>query len=479
LLAVIFVGLPSLLPMPPGGAGGFPGAAGAQTSNVTPEETYMVSLSELSVGLNATGSLEANDQLTLNFETSAPVVEVLVSAGQTVRAGDVLARLETIDAEANLRTAEIALTEAQADLEELVAPPRDIDVRVAEATVNTAQAGINAAYSDRPTGNEVEIERIESELARNQLWQTQLNRDITLQNPPEFRGNDAYAQEVELEANARAGERDVEIADVNYADIQDDGPNGSALGSANAQLASAQAELNRLIDGPSDEELRRAEIDIESALLDIDSAQADLQDATLVAPLDGVIANEDLEIGAYPPADGALTLIDSSAFTIDLLIDENDIANVQLGQVVDLNVDALPDADITGTITKIEAAPTAVGQLVTYAVEVTLNPTDAHLRVGMSATATVVTEALTGVITVPNRFIRIDDVTQQTLVTVQTSEGTYQDQPVTLGVRNSTESQIVSGLQAGQTIALLPRTEEAAGGGLFPPAPGGGAQGGF
>jgi multidrug efflux pump subunit AcrA (membrane-fusion protein) len=83
------------------------------------------------------------------------VTEVLAQEGDTVAAGDVLARLEMIDleravaqAELSLHQAEVRLSQAQLKLEQLQEPPDEVDVRQAEHAVAQAAAAIVAAQLD-------------------------------------------------------------------------------------------------------------------------------------------------------------------------------------------------------------------------------------------------------------------------------------------------------------------------------------------
>jgi multidrug efflux pump subunit AcrA (membrane-fusion protein) len=138
----------------------------------------------------------------------------------------------------------------------------------------------------------------------------------------------------------------------------------------------------------------------------------------------------------------------------------------------------LKDTDITGKVTKIESAPKIDGQLVTYTATVTIDTTTAPLRPMMSATATITIGELKDVILIPNRFIRVDNNNNRTYVTVE-ENGKYVDATVTIGMRNETSSQIVSGLQVGQNIVLLPGQSQSStqGGGMFGRPPGGAAGG--
>ena len=164
-------------------------------------------------------------------------------------------------------------------------------------------------------------------------------------------------------------------------------------------------------------------------------------------------------VGELPPTTGVVELIDASTFFVDLAIDETEIVDIEIGQTVELTLDALPESDVTGHIVRVAQTPTRVGQVVTYTARVALDPTSEPIRVGMNTTATIKVKELNDVMTLRNRFIRIDRATQQAYVTIQREDGRFEEVEVELGLRNETESQIVSGLQAGQRVVLLPREE--------------------
>ncbi|MCS7071806.1 MAG: HlyD family efflux transporter periplasmic adaptor subunit, partial [Anaerolinea sp.] len=146
-----------------------------------------------------------------------------------------------------------------------------------------------------------------------------------------------------------------------------------------------------------------------------------------------------------------------SQLHVDLAVDETDVVRIAPGQPVTLRLDALPDAAIRGTVTRIAAVPTVAGQLVTYPVEVTIDPGDQPVRIGMSATATITVRELSDIIVLPNRFIRIDRDTGQAFVVVESAPGDFREVQVALGERGEIESEIVSGLNDGDVVVLLPR----------------------
>lgn len=438
------------------------------------QDETQVRLDDLAVTVSATGAVAPAHQVGLAFEFSAPVHEILVHEGQVVRAGDVLARLDTRDLETALKSARVSLDAQQVAYDALTAAPREVDIAVARAALNiaAAQAGTVSLSAD---ATQLEIARLQTELARNQLWQSQLQRDLNFAIPPAER---EFAEEMGIELpdtdqmardtvpnQLKSADYEVLIADENYAALLTQGADTAGLSSASAQIAVAQAQLEKLLNGPTETDLQIAEMQLQIARLAVDQAAVNLNRGVLTAPLDGIVAQTNLVVGELPPQDAAVQLIDPSGFYVDVAVDETDIIGVQPGQPTRLALDALPGAAITGTVERVAATPVRQGQLVTYLVRVTLDSPDEAVRAGMTATATIVVNELNDVLALPNRFIRLDRATQQAYVTLETG-GQYEEVPVQLGLRNETDSQIITGVEAGQRVVLLPRA-------TFNPIPGG------
>ena len=359
---------------------------------------------DLRLTVNATGALAPLRQVPLLFEATGVVHDLLVKAGDTVKAGDPLAKLDTIDLEAALNDAQVTLQMQQITYDALTSPARAEDLAAAQAALTAAQAALNAAYNS-VNPNQAEIAHLQSEISRNRLWQAQLQRDMAANSsgfspdisgliPPDVvvdpeiiaRVNQGLAglfpsvpsSNPVSEESLQQGEYGVQIADANAAAVANREADPGSVASANAAAVSAQEQLNRLENGPSDFDVQAAEININLAQLAVDQAQAALDRATLVAPFDGVIAQNNLVVGEVPPSgQAALLLMDDGELYVDLAIDETDVVKVEVGQAVELTLDALPDAEITGRVTRVAVTPTTAGQLVTYAVRVTLDPTDA------------------------------------------------------------------------------------------------------
>ncbi|MBI1259727.1 MAG: HlyD family efflux transporter periplasmic adaptor subunit [Chloroflexi bacterium] len=342
--------------------------------------------------LTATGSVEAARSVPLSFGMTGMVSEVSIEVGQSVHKGDVLAKLDTSDLELALRSVEAQLQVQQIRYDQLVAPARDVDVAAAQAALAAAQASANAAYSTAPSADQVQIAQMQSELARNQLWQAQLQRDQTQSIAPEFRqraGAAPSVQDAQIAAGLQQADIGVQIADTQSQSIASEGPNLSQLGAANASVTQAQAQLDRLVNGPSDLTRQQAELSLEISQRAVANTRLQLEQGVIVAPFDAVVTANSLVVGQLTLANQpAITLADTSHFTANLLLGEADVVHIALDQPAQITADALPGITLPGTVTQIGLLPVPGEAVPTYTVQIALTQIDARLRAGMSVSAT-------------------------------------------------------------------------------------------
>jgi HlyD family secretion protein len=209
----------------------------------------------------------------------------------------------------------------------------------------------------------------------------------------------------------------------------------SALRQAQAQVVNAQNNLETLLEGPSAEDLTIARAQVKQAQLSQLQAENSLNNARLTAPFDGVISH------------------------MKVLVDEIDVRQVAVGQPVRLTVDALPDSEISGVVTKISPTAANVNGVIAYEVTIAPDMTDAPLRAGMSATASITTADVDDALLLSNRFIQLDRDTGKAYV-YKMVDGEPVLQEVELGLRNDRQSQILAGLQPGDVVALVSLTGE-------------------
>jgi len=456
-------------------------------------DRVVIGAGDLTVTVSATGGIAPIRQVPLLFELVAPVRDVMVIVGQTVTTGDILATLETTDYETTVFDAQIALDLQQIAFDALTSPAREEDIAVAQASLTVAQASVNAAYSTSLSQNttQEEIARLQVELAGNQLWQAQLQRDaaltastlplIDINNlPPQIVDNvpaeflddvvnningllggitpSVEASQFDVQLNQVGGS--VAIAQSNYVAAQNRTLDSSVLSSSQLALVQAQQTLDRLLNGATPDDVELAEIDLQRARLAVNQAESLLNRTQLRAPFDGIIAQNNLTIGELSPNTlPAILIMDVSNFVVDLPVDETDVVAVQIGQRVTFTLDALPDAEITGVVERVSLTPTKIGTLVTYLVRVRVDETDAPIKVGMSVTARIATQELLDVVLVPNRYIRIDRATQSAYVTIERAQGRFEEVQIEIGARNDRFTQVIAGVLVGDVVVLLPRGE--------------------
>jgi len=414
----------------------------------TPEapdfETVVVERGTLLSTVSASGTIQPEAQALLSFKSAGRVAEVLVQEGQRVRAGDVLARLETAELELALAQAEAGLAISRARLAQVEAGPDPSELAAAEAALASAQAAYRELLRG-PSEDELEVAKGNVERARLALQQAQAAYDEVAHLPNvAMLPQSLQLQQATLE---------YELAQANYR-IATRGPTEAQKAAALAQIAQAQATVDRLKRGASPEELEIARAQVRQSEVAVEQARLALEGAVLTAPFEGVITAVNIKPGEMASsARPALELTDLSRFHIDANVDEIDIGSVAVGQEATISLDALPNVQLRGRIVSI--APTASPEMgvISYRVRIEIDPTDAPLRVGMSATAHIITARAENVLLVPNRLIQIDRESDKAYVE-RVEGGLPVRVEVQIGMRNEQQSEIVAGLKEGDVLAL-------------------------
>ncbi len=418
------------------GIGGRSGAAQA--------ETVIVARGAITQTVNATGNVSPAHRSALSFEISGRVLEVLVEEGDTVQKGQPLVRLDAADLELALRSAEASLRAAQARYDQTKAGPSPADIAAAEASLASAIASYEKLKKG-PTADEVAIAKANVERAEAVLKQAQAAYDRIAWRP------DAAALPQALQLQQATIDYQAALANYRLATA---GPTESALKAAEAQIAQARANLERLKRTPTPEDLAVVQSQVDSAQVAVEQAKRRLDAATLRAPFDGVVEKVSVEAGQLVAAGTpAVIIADQSAFHITVAVDEMDVALVREGQAVRITLDALPDTPIWGHVDRIGLAGSQATGVVTYDVRVVVDPTDAPLRTGMSATIDIIVAEKTDALVLPNRAIRTDGKTGQRYVEV-VRNGQSVRVDIKPGIRDERYTEILEGPAEGETVLI-------------------------
>lgn len=437
-------------------------------------ETTDIARGSINSTVSATGSIEPEAEVALSFRGAGRVDQVLVTVGQTVDAGQLLAQLDVTDANLALEQADVALQISKAQLAKMENPPSESDIAAAQAAVTVAQASVasgeaslasaQASYRQLlagATAAERAVQEAQIRQAEANVRQAQQAYD-QVKNLPNV---GALPQAAQLEQATVA----YEVAQSQYA-VTQQGATDAQIAQSLAQIAqaelsvrqarsnllTAQNSLDRLLEGPDAEDLEIARAQVRQAELSRRQAENTLNNSQLAAPIGGVISQVNIRQGELYGSSAlpAIVLTDLDSFHMTVLVDEIDVRQVQVGQTVRLSLDALPDAGISGSVTKVSPTARDVGGVVAYEVEIVPDPTDAPLRAGMSATAIITTAQVDNVLLAPNRYIQLDRESGRAFVQkIVGGQPTLQE--IEMGLRNDRFTQVLAGLNDGDSIALI------------------------
>jgi HlyD family secretion protein len=418
--------------------------AQAEDLSLIDREEHVIESGTLSAIVNATGTILSEGQTTLSFKNPGRVAKVLAEEGQAVSEGEVLARLETADLAYAVSQAELALATAQAQYLRTQRPPAQHELDAAEAALESAEASYRR-LQDGPLPEEIRVARTNLDQAAATLAQAQSAYDKVADRPDVA----LLPQALQLEQATVA----YEAAKASF-DLTMRGPTEAELAGARSGIAQAEAALARLQEGVSDEDLLVAQIQVQQAQLSLDQARHQLDGTELIAPHPGTITFVGVQEGELTAGEPAFVLTDLSQYHLDVSVDEIDIGPIAVGQQVNVTLDALPGVSLSGQVDRIAETAQFDSGIAAYNVTVRLDPTEAPLRVGMTANVDIVTERREDILLVPNRFVRIDRTTGQASVD-RLAGDEIQPIEIQIGLRDETYSQVLAGLEDGDVVVLV------------------------
>ncbi len=367
--------------------------------------TAQVTRTTLITSVDSTGSIIPEATVDLSFETSGTVDQVKVAVGDQVKKGDVLTTLDSSDLQLKVTQAEQAYVVEQLTYSETVqAEPNDI--AVAQAAYNSAVAAYNAARQDYAGLADKEATQCSSlTTAKTNLDQAQTAYDRLASDhqAKNYLNSDwgPFQNVVNALSNAQSA-YNLALANCNVTKLS---LNDGSLRSAQAQVQSAKANLDSLISPRAEKQIQAAAA-LEQVRLSLEQAKRNLAEATIVAPFDGVITAVNVTAGGTSGSSAAITIADTRQLHVDVLVDETEIASVQVGQEATLTLDALSGITLTGQVANIDPNGTISSGVVNYKVRVNLDSTDTALKLDMTANASIVGEKHENVLAVPTTAIR-------------------------------------------------------------------------
>jgi multidrug efflux pump subunit AcrA (membrane-fusion protein) len=351
-------------------------------------EAEPVVLAELPLGgLIAEGTLEPGESAQLSFGTSGLVEELFIEEGAVVKTGDVIARLASSSAiEAEIKSAEFEYLQVQQAL-------TDLDLYAAVERGSALQALINAKdafHIAQEDWDDYDIDAYEDDLgdAQEDIQDAQDDLDDALTDLEEYlnldednRTRKRYQDDVD------DAQRDLHQAEQDYSKIENEYLQAKLdYNLAVGQLAAAQAEYDRKQEGPDTDQL--ALLQAQSVTLEqtISGLQGRLTSSQIVSPINGVVLKVDLKANEFAPAGKPLVMVaDTSSWIVKTDdVSEFDVVEIQSGQEVGIQIDALPEISLQGSVQSIDQVATLDQGDVTYPITISINERADGLRWGMT-----------------------------------------------------------------------------------------------
>lgn len=382
--------------------------------------TVSVESTEITVRITASGEVEPIRTVNLSPKSAGIVQELFVEQGDRVTQGDLIARMDNDQLNAQIIQNEASVAEARAQLDDALNGASRTDIGQAEAAVSAARAQLTDARA-RLSLSESDLIRSQRLFEQGAISRSDLDRAIN-ENRSAAAGID--------QAIARVNEAEERLTD------QQDGNDAETIAQAEARLRRAQGQLQ--------------------------AVEVQLGDTQVRAPFNGIVTQRFASEGAFVTPTATASDVTSATSTAIVAIasgleviaevPEADISSIKVGQSVEIVAEAYPEEIFDGEVRLI--APEAIERqnVTVFQVRVQLLTGRDRLRSNMNVNAMFIGDELTGALVVP----AVSIITQggESGVLVPGENGRAQFEPVVLGAAVGERIQVVDGLEEGDRVFI-------------------------
>lgn len=355
-------------------------------------KTQKITTGTISTSVEYASNLKPEKEVVVLPKTGGKVATVDVNVGDKVNVGQTLFTLDTSDYAAQLEQAKAGVSAASANLEK------------------TSDSGF--------TQQLLQAEQLVGKL------QIQYNTE-----------KDNYDRTQTLYSSGAVSKKDLDDAKSQYDAITID-------------LKNAQDSLELLKSKSGPEATKAAEASVEQAQAGVDIIQNQIDNATITAPITGVVSEKAVEVGELASSQsGSVTVIDDSSLTAEINIPDKMLDKIQVGLSVPVTINALPDAKIVGVIENI--SPNTSSKNNFYVVKVKIDNSNDDIKAGMFAKISLPAEKKDNILMVPNEAIKMENGVNY-LYTVDS--GNVKKISVETGISNEKFTEVTGEVQEGLDV---------------------------
>ena len=426
---------------------------------------------DMSSYLEFTGNVEAANNANVYADAAAKVLELKAEEGDEVKAGDVIAVLDSSDIEYNIQLKEAALKatntsnyynikDTQNALEQyqetMDSGLNNTLVSAQKALISAQQQYQDAVDTYNQAKSDYENNKNQSVVsARQQLQAQQAAYDNSSKQHDEgFISDEAFeSSQVSLASAQESLRLAKEQAQKQIEDYYD------AVTQAEQALANAERDYEASLlstdqtgeNYQNNVEKAQAQASTETSELELAHLRESLEDYVIYAPIGGTITTMNLKEGNYTTTGNtvAAEIQDFSTMQVAVKIDEQNIGGVHIGDPVSVYINAL-DKTYDGKVSDI--SKTAVKSNNAVYVEATVEfEADDDVRSGFSAEVKLVKASAENAICIPLDAVNYD-TDNTAYVNVKGADGEMEKRSVKLGLSDTSMVQITEGLSEGETV---------------------------
>lgn len=223
-----------------------------------------------------------------------------------------------------------------------------------------------------------------------------------------------------------------------------------------AAVSSAEAALDLKVVGPRAVDVAPLRAQLQDANVSLAQAENNLNNVRIVAPVDGTVTDVVSDIGEQiTPNVAQIRMIGTEVYDIEAQVPEADIVKVQVGQDVEITLDAYGDEiKFKGVVTSENPDQTKVLDAIYYKIRVSLEKTDKDIKPGMTANVIVTTNMADNAFVIPVRAVKTDVETGAKSVRILV-DSQPETKEIELGLRGDEgRVQVLHGLTMGQEVIL-------------------------
>lgn len=384
---------------------------------------YAVERSDIVASLDGGGKLEFK-KVDHSFSVDLKIKEIFVEVGQEVKKGDKLVEYSKEDIEAKIAECKAVLETAKRSLQDIQNSQQAEKLQNDLANAQSRQQAQNAYESARRECENTiqELEQKIKELQESNAEQSEV---------------EAVKQQLETQRSTLANL----IADYEKQCNQ------------SQQNQGIQNQIDSLNNASKANAVKNAQAEVDKAKKSLSEAQSLLDTPVLVAESDGIVTAINYMPGEEVPADKAIVVIgDSQQKQVTISVSQEDIASVEIGQLVELRFSSAPESAVDGKVIKKSLLPKDGGDGVSYEVTIALDEDDPELLEGMTCSVKFILKKVENVLTLANKAITLRDGKQ--FVTVKLPDGSHEEREIKTGFSDGRISEVTDGLSDGDIVVV-------------------------